>query len=77
MDDPIRCFMDGIDYQHHLGYDRQGTKLYASKEALIEGTGHDLAECGIVEVEVRLVGWLVPQDLPRPESSPKEAKPDG
>ena len=38
MNDPTRCYMDGIDWQHHLGHDRKGTKLYASREALVEGT---------------------------------------
>ena len=40
MDKRHRCFMDGIDWQHHL-----------------EGG------CGVVEVEVRLIRWVEPQDL--------------
>ena len=59
----VRCFMDGIDWQHHLDADRKGTKLFASVEALKEGGGHSLDQCGIVEVEVRLIEWVEPQNL--------------
>ncbi len=63
----IQCFMDGIDWQHHLGADSFGTKLYPSKMALVEDKNHSLDKCGIVEVEVRLVKWVKPQNLHRPE----------
>ncbi len=68
----VRCFMDGITWQHHLEADSDGAKLYPSKSALVSGSGHSLGarlicygadECGIVEVEVRLVRWVRPQDL--------------
>lgn len=65
----IRCFMDGIDWQHHLAADAGGSLLFPSEDSLRESAGHSLDECGIVEVEVRLVRWTVPQDLHRCEKS--------
>ena len=59
----VVCFMDGIDWQHHLEDDPDGTRLYPSESSLVAGTKHSLDECGIVEVEVRLVRWVKPQDL--------------
>ena len=61
------AFMDGIDWQHHLGIDNdpKGASLYPSvedtvreKKCLAGGGG-----CGVVEVEVRLVRWVIEQDL--------------
>ena len=60
----VRCFMDGIDWQHHLDADSHGTRLYPSEETLrrhakcIETGG-----CGVVEVEVRFIRWVEEQDL--------------
>ncbi len=54
-----RAFMDSITWQHHLEADSDGAKLYA----LSFGSGYSLDECGIVEVGVRLVRWVKPQDL--------------
>lgn len=55
----IRCFMDGIDWQHHLGADAKGTPLFPSERSLLEGRTC-IAEggCGIVEIEVKLVQWV-------------------
>ncbi len=58
----IRCFMDGIDWQHHLGSDVKGTSLYPTKSALLNGKPCVRSgECGFVEVEVRLVRWVESQ----------------
>jgi hypothetical protein len=63
-DTSARCFMDGIDWQHHLQDDPDGTKLYPDEKSLrkanpcIESGG-----CGVVEVEVNLVRWVEPQNL--------------
>ncbi len=59
----VRCYMDGIDWQHHLGYDPKGKMLYPDKSSLEEMAEHDLDVCGIVEVEVRLIRWAVPQNM--------------
>ncbi len=59
----VRCFMDGIDWQHHIDADFHGVKLYPSETALEANTGHSLDHCGIVMVEVRLVRWVRPQRL--------------
>ena len=32
--------------------------------ALVADKWHNLDECGIVEVEVRLIRWIKPQNLP-------------
>lgn len=59
-----RCFMDGIDWQHHLEADALGTSLFPSESSLravktcLSGGG-----CGVVEVEVRLIRWVEPQAL--------------
>ena len=51
-----RCFMDAVAWEHEI--DETDVKLFPSKSGLIDGTDHDLAECGIVEVEVRLVRYV-------------------
>ena len=68
MDDntPRRCFMDGIDWQHHLDGDADGTLLVPSEGALRKAKTCLAAAaggCGVVEVEVRIVRWVEPQDL--------------
>lgn len=57
------CYLDGIDFQHHLEADVNGTKLYPSEKALRADTGHSLDECGIVRVKVVYLEWIVPQNL--------------
>lgn len=65
MDDnqPRRCFMDGIDWQHHLDGDADGTLLFPSEKNLRRVKTCLKGGCGVVEVEVRLVRWVEPQDL--------------
>lgn len=59
-----RCFMDGIDWQHHLEADSKGTPLYPSEVTLRRNkTCIATGGCGVVEVEVRLIRWVEPQDL--------------
>lgn len=58
-----RCFMDGIDWQHHLDGDALGTLLFPSEGALREVKTCLSGGCGVVEVEVRLVRWVEPQNL--------------
>ena len=63
-DKPIRCFMDGIDWEHHLDSDYHGTKLFPSEKSLREGRKCvNTGGCGVVEVEVRLVRWTEEQNL--------------
>ncbi len=60
----VRVFMDGIDWQHHLEGDSQGTLVFPSVENV--KTIRECSaggECGIVEVEIRLIRWVEPQDL--------------
>ena len=63
----VRAFMDGIDWEHHVGVgnDSKGTLSFPSvqdtkreKSCLAKG-----ARCGIVEVEIRLIRWAVEQRL--------------
>lgn len=60
----VTCYMDGIDYQHHLGVDTYGIKLYPSVEA---AKSHEpcivTGGCGVVEVEVSFVAWAEKQAL--------------
>jgi hypothetical protein len=59
-----RCFMDGIDWQHHLEADASGTALFPSVESLKERNPHiETGGCGVVEVEVRLIRWVDAQNL--------------
>lgn len=59
-----RCFMDGIDWQHHLEADAHGTKLYPTEaSARRENKCIETGGCGVVEVEVRLIRWVEPQKL--------------
>ncbi len=61
----VRVFMDGIDWQHHLGSDGHDTPTFSSVKATkqlkkcIAGGGR----CGVVEVEVRLIRWVEEQRL--------------
>lgn len=60
----VACFMDGIDWEHHLEADAFGTKLFPSVASLVQMEPHVRpGGCGIVEVEVRLIRWVEPQDL--------------
>ena len=59
----IRCFMDGVDWQYPLDGDSKGTKMFPHELDLVAGKNHDLEECGIVEVEVKLIRWVKPQDI--------------
>lgn len=58
------CFLDGIDWQHHLPNDKTGTLLFPSEESL-RAERHCIAKggCGIVEVEVKFLRWSQPQKL--------------
>ena len=58
-----RCFMDGIDWQHHLEGDVLGTLLFPSEESLRNVKTCLSGGCGVVEVEVRLIRWVEPQNL--------------
>ena len=60
---PRRCFMDGIDWQHHLDADIRGTSLFPDEESLREVKTCLAGGCGVVEVEVRLIRWVEPQNL--------------
>jgi hypothetical protein len=60
----VRCFMDGIDWQHHLGADISGAVLYPDVDALRDHSKCVVSGgCGIVEVEVRLIRWVEDQNL--------------
>ena len=59
-DTVVRCFMDGTDWEWELGSADDGNKVYPSEKSLIEYAGHDVTECGIAEVEIRFVRWVVP-----------------
>jgi hypothetical protein len=63
--EPRRCYMDGIDWQYHLVADPNGALLFPSESAVRVGKKciADGGGCGVVEVEVRLVRWIEPQDL--------------
>jgi hypothetical protein len=61
-DRKIKGFMCAIDWQHELGEASGGNRIYPSLRDLKEY--HPMwEECGVVEVEVSLVGWVAEQNL--------------
>lgn len=66
-----RCFMDGIDWQHHLADDSGGTELFPDEESLREKKTCLSGGCGVVEVEVRLIRWVEKQDLKYDAAPPR------
>ena len=53
-EEAVRGFMCRIDWDHEIGHAADGNRVYPSVRALKEF--HNCAEdCGIVEVEVRLI----------------------
>jgi hypothetical protein len=55
-------YMDGVDWQHELGNAAGGNRVYGSVEDLKKHS-KCWPQCGIVEVEVRLVRWVADQDF--------------
>lgn len=56
---PMRCFMDGIDWEFHLDGDAMGTKLYPSERALrSDAKCIEKGGCGVAEVEVKFIRWI-------------------
>jgi hypothetical protein len=61
---PIRGFMDGIDWEEHLGHDASGAPVFGTERSLrLKRPCIETGGCGIVEVEVRFIRWVEPQDL--------------
>lgn len=61
-DDTAIAYMCGVDWQHHTLSDMRGTLVYPSISELKEGRPC-VAECGIVEVEIKVRRWVQPQDF--------------
>ena len=60
-DDVVRGFICGTAWSCELGFDANGTVIYGSLDdlkATHKAEGH-LAECGVAEVEIRIVGWPI------------------
>jgi hypothetical protein len=55
-------YMCGIDWQHELCEVPDGTMVFGSVK-MLKAVRNCTDECGIVEVEVRLVKWVKKQDL--------------
>lgn len=56
----VRGFMCLVDWEHEIGH-APDSKVYSSLEAL-QKDHTSWAECGVVEVEVRSIRTVVPQD---------------
>jgi hypothetical protein len=56
------AYMDGVDFQEERGRPSEGSRLYATPEAVLAASPCS-RECGVVEVEVRLVRWATEQRL--------------
>ena len=55
-------YMCGVDFQHHLENDARPVKVYAD-EWTLRRMRPCVAECGIVEVEIKVVRWVQPQKI--------------
>lgn len=63
-DETKTCYMDGIDWQVHVGHDTAGAKVFPSAESCKrENPCIEEGGCGVVKVEVRLIEWVENQDL--------------
>lgn len=63
--DIVSIYVCGVDWQHELGEPGligPACKVYNSIEELQAGESCT-AECGAVEVEIRLKRWVIPQGL--------------
>ena len=67
--DPVQGFMCLIDWQHHMEDDGTGTKVYPSEEDLREQRTC-IDQCGIAEVETRLVRVVQESDYRRTNPLP-------
>lgn len=57
----VRGYMCLVDWEYEIGHAADGNKVYPSLKALQEH--HNCwAECGVVEVEVRSIRTVVPED---------------
>ena len=59
---PVRGFMDGVDYEEHLENDMKGTLVFPSVEHLKKAKPCT-KQCGIIEVEVSFVRVVQEQDF--------------
>jgi hypothetical protein len=62
MPERFTAYMDGIDFQSERGQPCGGNSVYATPEAVLEHRKCS-GECGVVEVEVKLVRWVREQNL--------------
>lgn len=58
----VKVYMCGVDWQHEIG--ETLTAVYSCVEDL-KAKSPCWEQCGIVECEVMLKGWVEPQDLGR------------
>jgi hypothetical protein len=58
----VEAFMDGTDWEHHVGQDAYGAKVYPSPGDVLKDSSCAKA-CGVVRVRMYAVDWPVPQDF--------------
>jgi hypothetical protein len=69
-EDTAIVYMCGVDWQHHTLCDPRGVVVYGSEE-IIEEQRRCLAECGLVEIEMKVRRWVRPQNIGgAPEDAP-------
>lgn len=59
-DGTATAYMDLVDFQYELGLASDGNKVYPSVVAIVEDKLFCIAECGIVEVEIKLKRVILP-----------------
>jgi hypothetical protein len=58
----IKVYTCGVDYQYELGEACDGNRVFASVEDL-KLHNKCWKQCGIVELEIKLIKWIEPQDF--------------
>lgn len=60
-------YIDGVDWQHEVG--ETDSTIWPSKSSILKYTPC-AEECGVVKCELRLLGWVHPQNLRCSEDDP-------
>jgi hypothetical protein len=58
------AYMDGVEWQHHVEHDADGTHLYPSVESVLLNNSC-ARQCGVVRVAIRELDWPIEQNFNR------------
>jgi hypothetical protein len=60
--DTVIVYMCGVAWKYYTPHDARGTTVYGSRESL-EHNCSCTKRCGILEIEMKVRSWVVPQNL--------------